>query len=403
MAKSPFYRVITQRREVDLTNFIKSFSLVDSVEQSDVLSLSMEGVDISLVDDRTIANGVILIYSFGYYQGAYSGERRARISNVSVNYGKVVTISIKATDLGIVLKKGRKKRVWQNLSSREIIEQVASEKGLNADIQGAVSGVDQLSRKIEFFPQTNETDYDMIKKLMSISGNGEFIVYTRGQSLVVKPRSLSENSRRTFTYNEENGGIISFSVKEQDTSKSEFSAKSSVVSINPFDGEELVSETENENSPESKLGNHSSKYIVQGAENYSDVAGRGVEPEPVEGELHEPVADSTEARTKSNKKNIDSSLNDVKASLSIEGDPILRADRVITVSNVAQKHQGNWYVVKITHKVDSTSFITTMELQRNATNKPTNESETAELSGVNSSVGNSSTNNTVQLSRFIVE
>lgn len=402
MAKTPFYRVIAQTSGRDLTDFIKGINIIDSIDQTDVVTLSMDGVELPLLDDKVLSNGIILIYSFGYYAGKYSGERKARITNINVRYGPTISVTVKATDLGIVLKKGMKKRVWQNQSAEEIISQITSEKGLKLEMSPNINGVNELNKKIAFFPQTNEDDYSTIKKILAISGNGEFIVYTRGESVVVKPRGLGDRSKRTYTYNEGNGGVISFSVNENDTAKSEFAVKSNVSSFSPFDGEAILSEVLGEETPEPKLAPQSSKFIVEGAENYGDVVGRGVEPEPVQGELIEPVVNSQESKTKANKKSIESSLSGIKATLVVEGDPIIRADQVVTMSNVSKKHQGNWYVNKVTHKVDSSGFITTIALQRNSTSKALNSNNASSLGNVNDSTGPKETDNKKTVSTFIV-
>jgi polysaccharide pyruvyl transferase WcaK-like protein len=77
-----------------------------------------------------------------------------------------------------------------------------------------------------------------------------------------------------------------------------------------------------------------------------------------------------EKKEKAKKKQKDSLLRDLTASLVIEGNPTITADNVIQVKGVAGVHVGKWFVDKVTHSITKSGFITTLELRKNATQKP---------------------------------
>jgi len=65
------------------------------------------------------------------------------------------------------------------------------------------------------------------------------------------------------------------------------------------------------------------------------------------------------------------------ATLVINGNPLIRPNTVITIQNVAQRHAGNWLVEKVKHDISADSaYKTTLELTKNATNKPLSNNQT---------------------------
>ena len=54
------------------------------------------------------------------------------------------------------------------------------------------------------------------------------------------------------------------------------------------------------------------------------------------------------------------------ADLVVEGNPFLFPNKMITMSNVAKRHSGNWFVSKVTHNIDgSGNYTTTLGLKKN--------------------------------------
>lgn len=77
-----------------------------------------------------------------------------------------------------------------------------------------------------------------------------------------------------------------------------------------------------------------------------------------------------EKKEKAKKKQKDSLLKDLTASLVIEGNPTIIADSIIEIKGVAGIHVGKWFVDKATHSITKSGYTTTLELRKNATQKP---------------------------------
>ncbi len=82
------------------------------------------------------------------------------------------------------------------------------------------------------------------------------------------------------------------------------------------------------------------------------------------------VGGKQEKQNRANKKHKDSQLKDLTATLVVEGNPTLKADTIIEVAGTADIHEGKWYVAKVTHSIAKSGFVTTLELKKNASNKP---------------------------------
>jgi hypothetical protein len=79
---------------------------------------------------------------------------------------------------------------------------------------------------------------------------------------------------------------------------------------------------------------------------------------------------SNQARNRANKQHKKDKLKELTATLEVEGDPLLRADTIIEILGVSGMHEGLWYVAKASHSVGKGGYKTTLELKKNATNKP---------------------------------
>ena len=400
--KSPYYKIIAKTTGRDLTSFVTSFKFTESNDANDVLELNMVGVPKSFLEEEIIGEGTLLFFSFGYYQGSNSGQRLARITDIEYDYASMVSLVIKAIDLGIIMRKGKKNYSWEDISIKELVTAIAAKNGMTPDIQPAINGIDELDRKISFLPQVNETDFDVLKKALMVEGTGDFIITTHDDKIIIKPRGLSKESKRTFTYNDGKAPLISFKPQAKDTEKSEASVESNTSSIDPLTGNPIEEKaTSEDKQSESKLGSKTIHYTLNGPENITNVLGRGVETPEIKNQLTRPVDSPTEAKVAAKKEKIEASLKDLTANAVIEGDPNIFSDDIITIANVAKKHSGNWYVFKSVHNIVGDGYKTTLELGKNAAEK-SNDKSAATLPDANNTVGSDSAepeNNKVNVSK----
>lgn len=89
-----------------------------------------------------------------------------------------------------------------------------------------------------------------------------------------------------------------------------------------------------------------------------------------------PSYNPTEQKNTANSVNKKNNIKTLVATLKIEGNPLLKTNEVVTVSNVALRHAGNWLVEKIVHEIGTgQAYLCTVELAKNGTIKPVSKSK----------------------------
>ncbi len=365
--KTPYYSIVARSTKKNITQWVDSIIFEESVGENDVLTLNMRNIPLSLLDEQEFNEGVLLDFHFGYLKGANSGVKVARVTNIEASYDKFVSMTIKALDLGITLRKGKKNFGWKDVSIKSLAQSIAQKNGLELKAEGNIAGVDELERQIQYMPQINETDFNFLKKTLGTQGTGDFIVFTKDDKLIIKSRGLDTKSRRTFTWNSPNDSVLSFKPTVRDTSKEEASAGVTVEVVNPETGEIESSDTALTKNNDKKTGDKLIHYDVNGFEKKNKQLGKS--NEKVQTKNFKPVKDKSEAESVINEQRIEASLGDMTATLVIEGDPSVFSDNIITMANVAKKHAGNWYVHSVKHNIGKNGYITELELGRNAGEK----------------------------------
>ena len=104
-----------------------------------------------------------------------------------------------------------------------------------------------------------------------------------------------------------------------------------------------------------------------------------------------PSFDSVEQKNTANSVNKKNNIKTLEATLKIEGNPLLKTNEVVTVSNVALRHAGNWLVEKITHEIGGgQAYTRSCTLVRNGTIKAgtTKKGKAEKTQKVNKTQGN---------------
>ena len=382
MPKSPFYQVVVSHNNRNITELISSFTYEDCVEQDNLLVLRISDTRVALVDDPDLQEGVELIFHFGYLQGRISPKREARITNVEPSYGNQLNLTIKASDQGVVMKKGDNSKVWEKKTSSEIVEAIAAKHGLKAV-------VDKTTKKHDMMPQGNKSDYDFCKHLAGQETDGSFQFFLRGKELHFKKRDLKKSPTKNFTWNKGDGNILGFRPKSKELTKDGASKETSVVAVDPLTNQPIVSKANNSTAKDdTKLGDYPVFYNADGKKVSSGTGGKTENAEELTGKkIVTAVADKEEADNIANNKKKKAAMDDMSAVLDVEMDPDLSSDDIITISNVGQKFGGNWYVNKVSFSIQGGSAATcSMDLKKNAGSVPTN-SGTDKAKQTNKEVG----------------
>jgi hypothetical protein len=392
MSYSPFYRVIVEGNKRDITDKISSISFEDSVDDLDVFT--MKCIGLSLDDlDNIFVNGVILNVIFGYLGGSQSQKRTCKISNVNVTYGGIITANVVCLDLGIVLAKTKITKIWQGQSIKYICTKVAKDSGMSISFANDTNA--SINKKIDLITQTNQDNLSFVRGIIKEFADWKLTPITKDDKIIVKEKALSSPSIKTFNWNNGDGQVISFTPNEKDTSKSESSSETVANGYDLSNNESIDKSTTPQNNKEKKLNDFTNNYDVNANLNSRT---RNIATE-VKDSVYVPNTDATEVDNKSKYTQTESSLDDITANLVINGDPNIMADVIVTMKNVSKKHSGNWYVSKAKHSIDA-SYITTLELKRNATGMA-QSGDSTKNDDINKSVGTDKTDNKIKVSKVI--
>jgi len=356
MAKSPYYRIVIKDTEQDITDHVTQFSYEDSIEKDDLVILRLDGVTNEFVDETKLNKGSELVFMFGFQNGTISAKKTCTIKDIETSYQKSISITVKALDTGLLLKKLTSNRIW----SKKTVSQIAVE---IAGIFSMDSQVDATSVIHDAIPQANRTFFQLLTELATKEGAGDgnkgsFKFFVKGNKLYFTQRDLSKKSVRTFTYGDGSGTVKSFKPKYNQKS-----GESEKVSASGIDVDILTSWTSSSSSKDSKetgVGQVKISY---------DINGIVVDSLPETNSGKNIVSDSTteaDAKKSVTGKQKDAEMQELTATLSIDGDPTIVSDTIITMSGVSQKHAGNYYVTEVVHSISKSGFSTELKLNKNA-------------------------------------
>lgn len=415
MARAPFYKVIIIKTGRDISDLVSKISYEDAVDQDSQLSLFFERPTTDLIDDPSLQEGALLSFQFGYISGKMSQVYIAKVADIMPTYDRLIGLTIRAMPMGLGLKKRESKKVWKNLRSSEIVQRIAQAHGLKAV-------VDRTVRIHASMPQGGKTDYDFIKYLTTLEANGSWRFFMRNNELHFTRLKLEQTSRVTFAYNDANGTVLSFKPYSIENLKKAESRDTVVTSVDPFTNQVVKQVVNNSTSSDDvKTGEYMYHYNfnseqVNKNQNQSQTqpfqigggtttaaSGNGVyspnfriggkptglydkiaeytklsaiqadqkDPAKAGKHIYNYNADIDEILNHGNKKKKKAALFDYSASLMVEGDPDHMADTIVTMSGVAKKDSGNWYVTRVNHTIDSTGgYKCRLTLNKNAGKKP---------------------------------
>ena len=400
MATSPYYTVQVKETKNIITNIVSSLHYEDCIKEDDLVELKLENCTVEMIDSNEFIVGHHILFSFGLGEQKQSGQRVAVIKDVDVDYANTITMTIKCRDEGFYMKKDTSGKVYKNQTSSQIVSTIASYYGMNAT-------VDETTTVHESISQGNKTFHQFCKQLAKDEGSngsdGTYEFYVRGNDLFFKKRDLKKDSKRTFTYGDGNGTVKYFnpSYKQENESKS---GSVGVAGIDKETGEQFASKADNKTNNETALGSSTVSFAWKGTETGrsnksalgdSDTAGKN---------LAVPVNNKAGADRITSGKQKDAAKNQLQMELGIDLDPTIQAGDIITVNGVARKHSGNWYVTKVTHKVDSSGGATTIEADKNGSNKSITSTKTptnsANNTDVNKSQGSDAQQQTKKVRKF---
>jgi uncharacterized protein len=345
--QSPFYKLIFFQSQFDFTDMCNSFTFEDSVKEDDIVVMNLTLSKPDILDKSDFQKGKKIVFQFGYIGGKKSVKHIAKISDIDSTFGKSITCKLTATDEGQFMKKESSNKIWTNKTLSQIAFEIAEKYGLDKNIKTTSTVYDSIS-------QGYKTDFDFLKYLVKQETNGSYIFYIKNGVLNIVKRDLGLAAKKLYTWNDGNGTVISFKPSFKNTSKTGASDQTSSVYTDFLNKQTTKTEAKPDTSKENPaLG----KLYTFGKVPYNqNSTGK---------QLFTPFINKEVAKNSTQKVNKDASLNELTATLVIEGDPDVKAGDIITIGGVGKKFGGNWYATKVKHSIQS-GYTTTIELSKNA-------------------------------------
>jgi len=385
MAKSPVYTVIVEKSGENVTEMISSLEYEDCLNEDDLVTINVNGAKIEVIDKDYFNIGSRLIFTFGFIEGLMSPKRHLEITETDYNYiGNRVDMTIKGRDLGYSTKKLTSNFIFKNKTASQIASQIADNFGLGKEI-------DTTTKVYDFIPMGNKNYMQFLKELASKEGvknddtKGSIEVYVRGKILYFKYRDFNKQSRRTFTYNQAESLIVDLNVSyEDENNNASESVQSNGIDVNT--GKTITSTAKATENKETSVGDNLAFFDVDSNlkgtfSNYKEVtAGKNT---------YTPANDKSELDTKVGSTHKKNTAKRLKLDLTIELDPTVEAGDIITIAGIAQKHNGNWRIEKVTHSVTSSPATTKIEAYKNATKKSVTTGNNKSTANKNTTQGKS--------------
>jgi len=381
---APVVRVHIASSERDISDRIESFSYEDCIKEDDVVTLKVKtGYVLDTADDNDFVTGTLIRFQYGFAGKQLSVPGLAKISDVEVTYAERITMTVKAIAISNSLKKTEALGGVNGKTSGEIAKEYAEGNGMKYEI-------DEPTMKHQNLTIEGNT-FETLQKCASLEPSGDYVCYVKDDTLYYVRKLYSAESSVTFVYGQP--GFISFSPKFRESTASGGANETVAVAVDPFTKE---TKTESNEDKEKSLGANKLK-ISKGGQLANFRTGAGykiIEVEDKKGKTEKeetkaimPVpAIGTGVATAATSQNKSKTLT---ATLVLNGSPMIRANTVVTVQNVAQRHAGNWLIEKVKHEISTGSpYKTTLELAKNGVNKPVSDNKVeAAAAEVNSSQG----------------
>lgn len=366
--RSPFVQVVIKKSATNISEYVKSLKFDDTTEEDSMVTIVVRAeYSLKLLEDENLVRNAIITFQYGFIGDESSPVHTAQIQDIDASYGETVELTIRAKDLGCTLKKVTSIKIWNGVKSEDIVKTIAERYDMEYE-------VDSSTKVWKNTPQGHKSDFDFLAWLAKRETDGNFIFYVRDNTLYFVRRGLNKASELTYTYGD--GKFISFKPKERETTKDKNAEGVSVGSVDAGSGQSTGSNSKEEkngistgeksyvyNANTAKTGD---KVKLDTKDGFSTKDGLFGSLSKFGGNMVTPSADTVENNNIGNSKKKSAGLEGMTADLVVEGNPFLFPNKMITMSNVAKRHSGNWFVSKVTHNIDgSGNYTTTLGLKKN--------------------------------------
>lgn len=334
-------------KAIDATERVTSFTFDDEESKADKLELDLDNSDLALFDDPNWKHGNSLIVSWGYAGNMTKAE--------TMVIGKITggrVLKVEALSQSILMNKDQKSRCFENMTPNEIVEAIAKEYGLNV-AQGFLTEARKASQvRAAQTQQAKMTDAQFLAHLAKREG---LQFHVKGGAVTFAKRDMAAAPTRTFTYftDPAMGDIIDFNVENDVTMAPGRVVAKGRDPLRKTDIEEGASNAETKRDGHAPITHTVDRRTLTTAT--VPIAQNVV--------MLTTATDAATAKRQADGKYTKAQQATVQLSLSVVGDPLVRATQVIEVVGLSKRLSGKYYVKSAKHKLTAQSYVLDLECQ----------------------------------------
>lgn len=359
--------------DANLRERVLQWEFTDKSRGADKGKLTLDNSDMTLADHEAFAPGARMFVQWGYAHSIYPTRN---FSVEKIKFSKKVevegTVSAARAFIG-----QQRTRTFENATEFEVAEEVARSLGFVSTRSRDIEQGDVVVER-RGITQAGETDMAFLQRLARQVGA---TMYVAGDVFHFHERRLGRQPALTFTYFADQVGHI---IGDPDIEHTVQGRPGRVTrrGRSPRQRRDVqgdASNREDRNRP--TLGQELCVSDPQGLDWPSIARDLGIEEDeitqstlPPQQEAQSDVSASTaetdeRATSQAQQRFRSGERSSIKMSLTLIGNPEVRADGTIRVEGLGEKYSGNWYVEEAVHTVSSSGYQTKVKLQRNATSR----------------------------------
>lgn len=327
---------------------IISLSYEDTEKGSDVLTLTVDNRDLALFEtDDDVLGGRFLSVAWGY-PGEMGPPRRVVVKEI--NGFEVLTV--KAMTLGVLMNQIERTRAWSGVSRSDVVREVAEANGY----RGALLDVETTSTVLDL-NQLGETDAALLRRLARAEGFQFWVddtgLHWRSRRFDATPSHRfvwrsAMNNREAITSVRVESNLLRQVGKVRAVGRDAVSRKDVEASATPGDADrttlgDVLEVVDPDTGATTIQRTNATERIVR-------ASGRG------EDELRRQAATKFRQAEREN----------VRLTVSVIGDPTIRAKGTVQIDGISSMLSGLYYVSRAEHRLDASGYAVEMGLIRDA-------------------------------------
>lgn len=364
---------------LDISGRIISLEYTDSEKKADKAVLKVDNYDMRSLDEPLFKEGSIVQLGWGY-EGNTSPTREVVIKKIKGS----AQLDIEGNSKSVLLHKQRKTRAFENLSYREIVEQIADDAGFGDEvvfIEDFATSPDRkavLDTKRDVVTQARMTDAEFLRHLANKFG---FEWYVDFDGFHFHPRRIGQKPLRKYVYFTDpgRGDILRPPEIEIDTKGKKGAVR--LKGRDPMEKADIDAEANNDTEANARNVNSDTQTVIsveEGQVSIDEVRTRleslQSDSREYSAQLQQNVASSdVQPTSEASQDDADvvaagqfrrSQENAVNLKLEVVGDPQVLAKSIIEVQGIGKTHSGNYFVSEVKHKLSHAGYTMTISAKR---------------------------------------